>query len=456
MEMITIPFFYPKGLLRHRLSYVIDFLNWHPLCPQNIEIKIMTKEAWQESNAPRWSIHYGEKPFFSKNAYYIPAQALFFFKKIQDTASFFANAYLFETFQLFAVEKTTQKPRPFLIEKNFGFDLIESIFFHISRYEEQYCPTSQWDKYDMMQEDKQFLVRHHIHQKPVVDVLVYCFFQALGFLPKKSTTIYQMSHDIDSVWKLPSFYKLLRANARLLLDGNNLTDVWRLTQRYIDIKRGKANDPHDVFDWFLSSNSKVKKVLYLMAGGKTNYEGFYPIDHPYVKRIIEKAKNLGYDIGLHPSYLTWKNGDMFQRELKRLEDRVGEKIQKSRQHFLHFSFEQSPNILEQASIKNDSSLGYQNLIGFRCGTGFDFYPYHFGEERACHFTERPLVVMDCALLTANKHDIEKVQQSLYHFLRQNHFLSQITFNFHNHIFDDTKSYGMGMKKIFEQVQQWIK
>lgn len=449
--MTSIPFIYQSKENVSQLKYVLHFLNQHPLCSRSISFEAISKEESNKSTQPTTGIHYSKSFNPTLTSHFIPAQNLIFSNNIQKTASLSANCYTWKGIKLYSVENHNKETHPFFKNNKFSFDLIETIFFHISRYEEYHCTEADWDKYDMMQEQKQFLVCHQIHQIPVVDQLVYCFFQAMGLLPKKVPTIYQLSHDIDSVWKLPSFYKLARASARLLLENKGVPDVFRLTKRFWNVKKGKTKDPHDVFDWFLCPHQEIKKVIYLMAGGKTRYEGFYDIEDPYLLQIIEKAKEIGYEIGLHPSYLTWQVGNIFQQELKKLEGIVGRAIVHSRQHFLHYSFQKSPTILEKVGIQNDSTWGYQNLIGFRSGTGFDYQPYHFREERACSFWETPLVVMDCALLAEQDYDIEKAETALHQFLNNNQWFTKITFNFHNHIFDDMASHGGGMRKIYEQL-----
>lgn len=189
-----------------------------------------------------------------------------------------------------------------------------------------------------------------------------------------------------------------------------------------------------------------------MAGGKTRYENFYKIEQPKVLKIIEQAKELGYEIGLHPSYLTWKNKAMFQQELTHLEKVVGEKVRHSRQHFLHCSFAETFDILEDLGIENDSTLGYQNLIGFRCGTGFDFHLYNFKKEQAYGFKETPMIVMDCALLAMTNNEVLSAEQLLKYFLNQNKFNTKITFNFHNHIFDEAKLDNDAMKHLYDFIR----
>jgi hypothetical protein len=69
-----------------------------------------------------------------------------------------------------------------------------------------------------------------------------------------------------------------------------------------------------------------------------------------------------------------------------------------RMHFLRFENPVTWKGLEQAGLAYDSTLGYPEHIGFRCGTCRQFPVYHLTERRKLNLVERPLLVMDQTLL----------------------------------------------------------
>ena len=185
--------------------------------------------------------------------------------------------------------------------------------------------------------------------------------------------------------KFSTPYQLLRSFGKLLIEGKGLAAQKKLISAYWKVKGREDKDPFDTFDWLFSTCSWPQKIIYFMAGGITKYDNHYSIADQRIKDIIALAKNKDYSMGLHPGYAAWKNPDLFLKEKKKLEEVVGEEVKHSRQHFLHFSFADTPGILEANGIKSDSTLGYQDLIGFRCGTGFPYHLYNFKEERAFDF-----------------------------------------------------------------------
>ena len=56
-------------------------------------------------------------------------------------------------------------------------------------------------------------------------------------------------------------------------------------------------------------------------------------------------------------------------------------------------------IWEQAAYDYDSSLGFAERIGFRCGICCEYQPYDLHERRPLELRERPLLVMDRSLFS---------------------------------------------------------
>ena len=120
-----------------------------------------------------------------------------------------------------------------------------------------------------------------------------------------------------------------------------------------------------------------------------------------------------------------------------------------RTHYLRLDIQKTFEIFESIGLKTDSTLGYANDIGFRCGTGFEYYPYNFKEERAWKFKEIPLVLMDSALLFGQcNDDINCFNEKMQAFLIQNSLNTHITFNFHNATFDNSLKSRLGLKKMY--------
>jgi len=260
----------------------------------------------------------------------------------------------------------------------------------------------------------------------------------------------------------------------MILKQRSIGGLFRLTKQYLTfLKTGK--DPFDTFDWLLKkekllssarswadskspheSKGKLQanatknssddlesadeyeltnKTLYILSGGEVpKIENHFDLNNPKVLEIIKLAKSRGYEIGIHPSYNAHLKKDLFKKEKEKLETLIGEPIKASRQHFLRWKFPETARIIEELGLKTDSTLGFSDRIGFRCGTGFPYYMYDFEKERAFEFLEIPMVVMDVGLMRDAL--FEKDNSYLETFLKANFLNTQVTFNFHNSVFDE--------------------
>ena len=149
---------------------------------------------------------------------------------------------------------------------------------------------------------------------------------------------------------------------------------------------------------------------------------------PVFKKAIRICKERGYKVGIHPSYNSLNDSTLIRKEKNKLQDTIGEEVTLTRQHFLRFSFRHTPQIIQQLDLIEDSSIGFADRIGFRCGTGFAYHLYDFENEKAFNFLEMPLVFMDSALFTESKEDPESFLINWEDFISNNQFNTKITFN----------------------------
>jgi hypothetical protein len=122
----------------------------------------------------------------------------------------------------------------------------------------------------------------------------------------------------------------------------------------------------------------------------------YRIDSRAVITLAKRIQSMGMEIGVHGSYTSLDTAAGLAGEFEMLQEH-GFRPLGGRQHWLRFSLDRLIPALERAGALYDTSLGWQNRIGFRAGACFPFPPYNFAEERPARFLELPLAVMDQAL-----------------------------------------------------------
>jgi len=438
MQPLKVLFNNKKNNFQNRIDYVLRFIENHTL------IDGMIQFIKDKNIHPNISIEYGA---ISPNVLSIPSQELLFSDRTFPFKSLKTNQYFSDHLTVHSVEKKKKEADIFLKGHCFQFDILETIFFHISRMEEWQCNDQDLDEWDMMKTDQQFLVRYQLHQIPVVDQLVYAFGKSIGIIsdPPKSTI--RITHDIDETMQSTNFLKSLRSSAGIIWRRQNWTSIIRTWKALFNNQKNN----YDTFDWMLSDSATMEKCIYFLVDGKTKYDTPYDLGTPRMQTIFQMCKEKNYKIGIHPSYACWKNQKKFKAEKEKLEALVNLPIEISRQHYLHFDFKITPNILDQQNIKEDSTMGFNDRIGFRCGTGFGYHLYDFENEKPFNFIETPLVVMDSSLLMETNYNLKKATQLWTLFLANNKFYTKITFNFHNTRFYNADIHGIPLKEWYQEL-----
>jgi peptidoglycan/xylan/chitin deacetylase (PgdA/CDA1 family) len=105
---------------------------------------------------------------------------------------------------------------------------------------------------------------------------------------------------------------------------------------------------------------------------------------------VRNLRSAGCEIGLH-GIDAWLDSSSGREELQEIRKLTGERPLGVRMHWLYFD-QQSPAALEQAGAVYDSTVGYNETIGFRAGTTQAYRPLD-----ATQLLELPMHIMDTAL-----------------------------------------------------------
>ncbi|MEZ4907840.1 MAG: hypothetical protein R2771_09445 [Saprospiraceae bacterium] len=234
-----------------------------------------------------------------------------------------------------------------------------------------------------------------------------------------------------------SALKLPKSLVRILLMGHGLSGLWNILKWYFNTIRNYKYDPYYVFDWLFSKNINFEnKIVFFVAGSHSKYDLFNENYKNKLPEIISLAKENGYEIGYHPSYFASTDEVLFEKELLYLESINKEKIKWIRSHFLRYDIKKTSLLFEKYMMKYDSTFGSNDMIGFRCGTGFPFFLYDFENEKKSILKEIPLVFMDSSVYYFMCQNNPKCFVEVLHdFLEKNKYNTHITFNFHNSTFD---------------------
>ncbi len=431
---------FSEEILSQRLNYVLNFIENHPLC-----INRLTFHTGVEAQNDI-VLNYGCQ---GSDSIFMPANLFLFTDKVKTPVKLYTNKYLWKDGVIYDISEVLNDGlNNFFENSQVGFDVFETIFFHLSRIEEIWMENSCKESGYWMREDDLLLIRENIYDVPVVDHLVVALMQVMGIYPQEKLTEFVLTHDIDKIYKYNSIVDGMKAAIWPVIFRKSLIDGFKNLYYFVKVWLGRLKDPYDSFHFLLNKENFWKeKIIFFMAGGKSNFDLFDKFYQRDFHEILEIANYNGYITGLHPSYYSGSDETMFLKEIEFLEGHCGHEVVHSRQHWLRFFHNITPSMLEKYDIKTDHTLGYARNIGFRCGTGFEFNLYHFEDERPYVFKSRPLIIMDSALIHYCREDMDRFSQILEDFLSKNLSNTCITFNFHNSTFD----YTLGERKKIEKI-----
>lgn len=158
-------------------------------------------------------------------------------------------------------------------------------------------------------------------------------------------------------------------------------DTWDQFERYIEIESGLTST-----FFFIPAKSDPGEDGYGLKLAKRAAAYDLSEVKPLLLRLLEEYR----EVGLH-GIDAWRDCDKARAELDRIRLATGASDVGVRMHWLFFN-EQSPPILDGAGFSYDSTVGYNDTVGYRAGTtqAFKF----FNTER---MVEIPLHIMDTAL-----------------------------------------------------------
>ncbi len=295
--------------------------------------------------------------------------------------------------------------KEFIINSNkvyCGTDIIASSFFMLSRWEEY--AIKEKNENGNFPSNLSFLQKNKISYRPVVNEYVELLWNMmvfLGYSGKRKEQKYKLkiTHDIDQIARYDTFAKYVRALAGDVVLRKKPGLILKTTTDYFQIKRSKMKDPFDTFDYLMDISEKngLKSHFYFIPAFRGETDFRYDINDSKVGQAIRKIIKRDHVVGIHPSFSTFKNKKQLEVEIERLKKHHSF-IQEGRQHYLKFSNPETWQDWEDTGLKIDSTIGYENDMGFRAGVCYPYPVFNILTREKLKLIEEPLIVMEGALV----------------------------------------------------------
>ena len=416
-----------------RLQYITDFIGKEIL---GNSFQILTdKETFRQSYEPK--INYSDEKI-SDDEFWIKPHSLLFEKNIREQA----------------IECSEQKGQKvfFKTDGNIPFDIFAATFYLLSRYEE-YLPY-QKDMYGRYAHENSLAFKENFLQRPLINLWLNDFKNALQIKfsnLKLQTSNFKLlpTYDIDIAYSYRSKGFIRNAGGMLksIVNGQ-----WSIMSDRLKVLNGSMKDPYDSYEWMDKLHEQYKlqpRYFFLIPYKNSIYDKNILPNKKTLQQLI-KQQTAKYDIGIHPSWQSGDDSSLMKKEIETLENISGKKITTSRQHYIRFTLPLTFRYLIEAGIKEDFSIGYGSINGFRASVASSFYWYDLEKEKATDLLLHPFCYMEANSFYEQKFSAE---QSFKEMMEYYNIVRSVNGTFisiwHNNFLGTDKLF-KGWKEIYEK------
>lgn len=219
-----------------------------------------------------------------------------------------------------------------------------------------------------------------------------------------------LSHDVDHIMvKSPqhSWALVRRGMGRQLVKQGRLQCVLRGCRSLLSASAGRIISSIDAGEWMdLEESMGVRSTFFFAAATRrTAYDPFYGPEATVrvgsqmlpLREALPTLREGGWEIGLHGSVRSHTDHSMLLREKECLQRLAGSSVSGVRQHRLLFSSTDTWEAQTRAGFAYDSTIGFNDAIGYSSGMSLPFHPYSARGGCALDLLEIPLAIQDSGL-----------------------------------------------------------
>jgi hypothetical protein len=291
-----------------------------------------------------------------------------------------------------------------------AYDILGLTYWMLSRQEE--VGRTDLDAHGRFPATSSHAYKHGYLDRPVVDEWLHILGQVIqrtwpGIELKQHSFSMKVSHDVDepSRYGFRSTPALVRAMAGDVIKRRDFKSVilapWVRMNTRTELHRA---DPANTFDWIMdvSEHHGLQSAFYFICGHTDPHDADYQPEHPAIRHLMRRIHQRGHEIGLHPSYGTYQKPQLIRQEADRLrkicaEEGIVQTKWGGRMHYLRWEHPTTLRAWADAGMTYDSSLGYADRPGFRCGTCFEYQAFDPILLEKMTIRIRPLVAMEVSI-----------------------------------------------------------
>lgn len=293
----------------------------------------------------------------------------------------------------------------------FKMDLLGVLFILLSRYDEY--SVSNYDGHGRVRAKCCLQGKYGFLNRAIGNEYIEVLWAAMAKVwpgLKRKERCFRMlpSHDID--WPVMFGTKTLENSARILVRDvvkhGKISNVINLFKKPLQYALGNyESDPFYQTSWIMDQSEQhgLKSAFYYIPEKTHSFDPDIELTHPAVEQQWRQIASRGHEIGVHPGYETWIYPDRVQSAADRIRlqmEKLGihQETLGGRQHFLRWKTPDTARFWNDANMDYDSTLGFAECPGFRCGVCYEFPMYDLVERKQLNVRQRPLVAMECSVI----------------------------------------------------------
>lgn len=253
-----------------------------------------------------------------------------------------------------------------------------------------------------------------------------------------------LTHDLDNLakWRPRSVAGQILRTPWQLLSGR--AGKARRAWREIGHRVFTGKDPFDVMDAVLAMERKHgrRSANFFLANGRDHLFHRYDLEKARFRRVLEACRDAGMDVGLHGQVHFIRDAAGIRAEKAKLDRLAGGETRLNRQHYLRWDAATTFPSLSAAGIEVDSTLGYNDSPGYRCGTAHPFPWFDCASGRALPLLIVPLILGEFQFYNPADFDAQSVREVLHRHLETSTSQGGVfTVLFHNEYFHEAQNPG---------------
>ncbi len=302
------------------------------------------------------------------------------------------------------------KIKPSDIKQSIPFDLIGAIGKFLTDEPNKALLASSFDQYGRLKFKYSFQYKKSIHQIPIVNL--YLDFlkkiiklrlrkEGLSLWPKGKKCAIGLSHDVDFLEKYDILKLPISKNQKKPIGKLRFLSCQIFNKFKCSIEGNKNN--YWLFEQVMDYEQKLgfKSTFFFTAINQSEryssqYDTFYDITILRNKKLLNNIVARGFELGLHASYNAFLKNNYLIREKDKIQKITNCSIKGLRHHFWHLGNNEEKTLAlhEIAKFRYDSSLAFNDGIGFRRNVALAYFPWSEKSNRPLKVRQLPVFCMD--------------------------------------------------------------